>query len=1134
MNEWKRILSLTLCLLMILALPLSAQAETTTPKSVRVGWFESSYCYRDAFGRRCGIDYEYRHRIAAYTGWSYEYVEDSWPNLLQMLIDGEIDMLCDVSYTEERSAQMLFPELPMGAESYYLYIDADNREISSEDLSTLDGRRVGVNRGSVQEGFLRDWAERNRLRISIVPMTADEDASIDMLESGELDGYVGIDTIGARERVVPVVRVGSSDYYYAVSRSRPDLLSELNTALAAIQEEEPYFNQRLSEEHLYTTQTNAFLAPGQQDWLNAHGTIRVGYRDNYLPFCARDKATGELSGALRDYLDHAAHCLKNAELRFEAVPYASTDAALAAMRAGEVDCVFPLCLSSYEADEQGIRLTNPAMKSEMHAVLRASDPLGISPERAAVFAVNTGDANVVSYIRDNYPLSQMAFYAGVNACFDAIAAGDADCALVSSYRVHELEERMERFRLYSVPTGETLSLSFAVSGESRELYFILNKTVLLTKSQDMDTALAANMRAGQKMTALQFLRENWVGVLLLMAAVFGVIVFLLIQKLKAERTASEQRRLLEQTAEIAGLKDTIASLLDNMPGINYTKDAETGVYLACNQAFAEYAHRQTPDSVVGLSDAELFDAATAARLAEDDRMALSMDGPYVFFEEMPDAAGNPRTVKTTKLKYTDAGGRLCVLGMSQDASDAFRLSRGSVTDRESYEKALSSGLIYTHIAQALAQGYAELYYVDLYTEQFMEYRIDEAGGSLSEARRGWHFFESCQEEIEQRVYAEDRDAVRRALERKTLVAALDQSGTFILTYRLNGEQRPRYVTMKVTRMQDDRRTVIMGVMDVDDQMQQRRAAARLQEEQIAYNRLSALSGSYLCVYVVIPETSRYRELSTSAGFESFSRPREGMDFFADSREQSRIVLHPEDRKRFLLALTRENVLTEVERSGIFTLSYRLMIEGLPRYVQMKAVMVDEKEGRRLIVGINDIDAQVRQEEQYVKHLAQAQIEAHVDALTGVKNRHAYLMAEERLNDQIADRRAPEFAVVILDVNDLKLVNDREGHAAGDQYLRDACRIVCRTFKHSPVFRIGGDEFAVIAQGDDYARMEELTGLMDRQNAEAQEKGGIVIAYGMARYEGDESVAPVFERADHRMYANKSALKERKSSLPQRS
>ena len=109
----------------------------------------------------------------------------------------------------------------------------------------------------------------------------------------------------------------------------------------------------------------------------------------------------------------------------------------------------------------------------------------------------------------------------------------------------------------------------------------------------------------------------------------------------------------------------------------------------------------------------------------------------------------------------------------------------------------------------------------------------------------------------------------------------------------------------------------------------------------------------------------------------------------------------------------------------------------------------------------------------------------------------------------------------------KKVNDTEGHKAGDQYLRDACNIICTTFKRSPVFRVGGDEFAVLSQGDDYKRIDELVEQMNKHNEDAIENGGIVIALGMSRYDEDSKVASVYERADQSMYENKSMLKARK-------
>ena len=122
------------CFLLCLTLTAVLAAAAASPaqereKVVRVGWYESAFCTTDSLGRRSGYAYEYQMKIAAYTGWRYEYVEGSWPELLQMLIRGEIDLMSDVSYTPERAEIMLFPSLPMGAEDYYLFVSSENAEL---------------------------------------------------------------------------------------------------------------------------------------------------------------------------------------------------------------------------------------------------------------------------------------------------------------------------------------------------------------------------------------------------------------------------------------------------------------------------------------------------------------------------------------------------------------------------------------------------------------------------------------------------------------------------------------------------------------------------------------------------------------------------------------------------------------------------------------------------------------------------------------------------------------------------------------------------------------------------------------------------------------------------------------------
>lgn len=477
----------------------------------------------------------------------------------------------------------------------------------------------------------------------------------------------------------------------------------------------------------------------------------------------------------------------------------------------------------------------------------------------------------------------------------------------------------------------------------------------------------------------------------------------------------------------------------------------------------------------------------------------------------------PVSLRATLIQEND--GEKIILGITNDEEEYRRkLERA-------YKQASSTAAIYTHIAHALARDYTDLYYVNMQSDDFIAYHTDDERGVLNEARRGTDFFERCKREVNLYVHPDDREEYLRTLDRRFLSETLDNARAHELTFRRIDRGEPFYVQMKISRMKDDDRFIVLAISDVDELIRQRQAEERIREEQIVYARLHALTGNFIVVYVVDPETDGYREFSATNDYEKgFAQAKEGAGFFDRVREAAKEFNHPDDLNRFLAAFTKQHILAEIERSGIYTLGYRLMMEGKPIHVQMKAAMVEEKEGPRLIVGLNDIDAQVRQEEELGRRLAQAQTQANIDALTGVKNMHAYLVAEAQLDRQIAKHRQLPFAVVIFDVNDLKKVNDNAGHQAGDQHIRDACEIICDTFKHSPVFRVGGDEFAVIAQGRDYARIEDHLEKVREHNEEAARTGGVIVACGYAKYQGEPCVATVFDRADHNMYENKANLK----------
>ena len=544
---WKRFAALLLCFVLMLCVsaPLAARAETAdeTGKTVRVGWHEAPYFYIDEFGRRFGYSYEYQQKIAAYTGWNYEYVEASWAELLRMLKDGEIDLLANVSYTEERAQNFLFASLPMGTEVYYLFVSPDNTEITTEDYDSLSGKTVGVAKGSVQSELLREWAKTHNVDANIVEMTTTEEGSLEKL-GGELDAFVTMDVNASSKTAEPLWKIGSSDYYFAVSTRRPDLLASLNTAMSRIQDENVNIAQQLSDKYFQTAESNLYLSPEEKAWLLGHGTIRVGYQDNYLAFCAKDEQTGELIGALKDYLDYAADALENAHIDFETIAYPSAAAAMEALKNGEIDCMFPANLIASDAEDDDLVMTPALMTTEMDAVVRESDQKNFIRRDTVTVAVNDGNTNYERFLIDHFPGWQIHYYPDTPTGLQAIADGKTDCIIISNYRFSNIAKQCEKLKLTTVYTGIDMEYYLAVRRGDTMLYSILAKITAIVPDSTVHAALTYYSTEDAKTSFFDNIKEHLTSILLVVALVVILILFLLLRSIRAERKANEEKRVI--------------------------------------------------------------------------------------------------------------------------------------------------------------------------------------------------------------------------------------------------------------------------------------------------------------------------------------------------------------------------------------------------------------------------------------------------------------------------------------------------------------------------------------------------------------------------------------------------------------
>ena len=547
-------------------------AQGADAKVVRVGWHEAPYFITDKYGRRSGYSYDYQCKVAAYTGWNYEYVEGTWSQLLQMLKEGKIDLMSNVSFMQERTRDMLYASLPMGTEAYYVFVAPDNKEITSKNITSLNGKRIGVTQNSFQSSLFRRWMKMHSIEAELVELTGTDEESLLML-GNQLDAFVTMDVYGNPKTAIPICKIGASDFYFAVSKNRPELLAELDAAMNRIQDENKYFNHQLHDKYLSSVDTDRYLSPGEKEWLARHGTIRVGYQDNYLAFCAKDEKTGELTGALKDFLTSGSTALENAKMDFKAICYPTASAAMEAMKKGEVDCVFPANLTEYDSETLGVVMTPPLMRTEMDAVVRAAEKKEFFRKERVNVAVNKGNTNYDRFLADHYPAWHRVYFVDTPAGLEAVAKGGADCVIISNYRYNNISKQCEKLHLTTVYTGVDMDYCFAVRKGDIELYSILARVINAVPDSTVHKALMYYSTEDVKLTFADLIKDNLFLVLTVIALVLLVIVLLLLNSIRAQKKIVEEEHLVHDLNKRVFV-DALTSVRNKGAFANYVKELQ--------------------------------------------------------------------------------------------------------------------------------------------------------------------------------------------------------------------------------------------------------------------------------------------------------------------------------------------------------------------------------------------------------------------------------------------------------------------------------------------------------------------------------------------------------------------------------
>ena len=443
----------------------------------------------------------------------------------------------------------------------------------------------------------------------------------------------------------------------------------------------------------------------------------------------------------------------------------------------------------------------------------------------------------------------------------------------------------------------------------------------------------------------------------------------------------------------------------------------------------------------------------------------------------------------------------------------------AVEDKNAYIEAKSDNTMYSHIMNALSKDYINLYYVNLETDTFTEYM--QGAGNVNIVRKGFHFFTESLRDAIGKIHPDDIEMFIHEFDKSKILKVLEKGQTYTITYRLLKKDSYIYAGMKISSM--DGHHAIIGVSDITRQSIYSDTLKRMEEEKEIYSRIFALAGNFLCIYIV-EEDGSYIKYSSDENRFDMEIPKRGKNFFETSLVNTKKIAVIEDWPYIVKHLDERFIRSEIKKKGFSEAEYRLIINKKPTYVNLKSVFVTDSEGTHLVMGLNDVDNFVRSKQKYDMELLEANTRANIDSLTGVRNKYAYLDMESTLNRQIIDSKHFDFGIALFDVNNLKSINDEKGQKAGDDYLKYACSVICNIFNHSPVFRVGGDEFVAILRGSDYEHAQELYDALQEHNEKSKGTDKAIISCGIARYAGDSYVSDVYSRAEKQMYINKQTFK----------
>ena len=499
-----------------------------------------------------GYAYDYTQAIGTYAGWNVHYIPcNSFFDSVRLLRAGKVDLIYEISYTEERAKEILFPDEPMGHEYYYLYSSAENTTVTPGDYASMNGKKVGVTSGTILKELLTEWGRKRNVEFQIV-----EYEDIPVKEADLYAGKIDLDlelSMLAKRNLSAVEKVGSSAYYLVANKNRPDLIEDINLATEKVLNNDLYYFSRLQERYFSDTVLSRNLTLEEKRWIAGHKVLRVGYFDNYLPFSAKDK-NGEPIGA---GIEAIREILKNLKLEYklkvEYICFDNQKEGYKAVESGEIDLMIPAYISnSVKHDYHIIGGKTIATIASNLAYLE-----DYRVDKGKRIGINRNNLMQYYYSKDVYPNSEIVLFDDIQGCLDGLLDGTTDGTFLNGFRSEALLKHSKYHALRSVRAKKDFQIHMAFAEHNIGLMLLMNRGLTILDPEFINKASYSYVGRIYTLSFMDFLEEHILPVIITVAIIVALLVALVGYTISNRRLAVINRKLAGMNRKLREHTETI-------------------------------------------------------------------------------------------------------------------------------------------------------------------------------------------------------------------------------------------------------------------------------------------------------------------------------------------------------------------------------------------------------------------------------------------------------------------------------------------------------------------------------------------------------------------------------------------------